>query len=61
MTLADYDGWCAAAGLTLVRRFATWAGEAYDGGGYAVSIHRRGRHAHPTRWAGLTRDPGHGS
>jgi SAM-dependent methyltransferase len=41
VTLADYDEWCAGAGLTLERRLATWAGEEYDGGGYAVSIHRR--------------------
>ena len=41
VTLTDYDDWCAGAGLTLERRFATWAGEEYDGGGYAVSIHRR--------------------
>jgi SAM-dependent methyltransferase len=39
VSLADYDVWCEAAGLTLVRRLATWAGEEYGGGGYAVSIH----------------------
>jgi SAM-dependent methyltransferase len=54
--LAEYDGWCAAAGLTLIERFAGWdrAGDnrrgsgsggsdsvGYDGGGYAVSVHRR--------------------
>jgi SAM-dependent methyltransferase len=51
--LADYDAWCAAAGLALERRFATWDGAASgepaldapagrDGSlGYAVSIHRR--------------------
>jgi 2-polyprenyl-3-methyl-5-hydroxy-6-metoxy-1,4-benzoquinol methylase len=39
LTLEDYDKWCSAAGLSLVRRLATWSGEAYDGGGYAVSIH----------------------
>ncbi len=38
--LADHDAWCAAAGLTLVRRLATWDGAPYDGGGYAVSVHR---------------------
>lgn len=38
--LADYDAWCDAAGLSLVSRFATWGGDAYDGGGYAVSVHR---------------------
>jgi SAM-dependent methyltransferase len=40
VSLGDYDAWCSAAGLMLVRRFATWSGEAYDGGGYAVSIHQ---------------------
>lgn len=39
--LADYDAWCAAAGLRLETRLATWDGEPYDGGGYAVSIHRK--------------------
>lgn len=38
---ADYDGWCAAAGLALERRSGTWDGAEYDGGDYAVSIHRR--------------------
>jgi SAM-dependent methyltransferase len=41
VTLTDYDTYCADAGLSLVDRFATWGGEKYDGGGYAVSIHRR--------------------
>ena len=39
--LTDYDDWCAEAGLEHVRRLATWDGEPYDGGGYAVSIHAR--------------------
>jgi SAM-dependent methyltransferase len=39
--LAEYDAWCAAAGLSLAQRFAGWDGAAYDGGGYAVSVHRR--------------------
>ena len=39
-TLADYDGWCAAAGLALADRFATWDRAPYDGGPYAVSVHR---------------------
>jgi hypothetical protein len=51
--LADYDTWCAVAGLALERRFATWDGAAFDEPamdelagregalGYAVSIHRR--------------------
>ena len=41
LDLDDYDSWCAAGGLSLLRRYATWDGEAYEGGGYAVSIHRR--------------------
>lgn len=39
--LASYDRWCADARLTLATRLATWDGEPYAGGGYAVSIHRR--------------------
>jgi SAM-dependent methyltransferase len=39
--LESYDAWCAAAGLTLERRVATWDGEEYRDGGYAVSVHRR--------------------
>lgn len=38
--LADYDGWCADAGLVLAERYATWDAEPYAGGGYAVSVHR---------------------
>ncbi|MBU7600390.1 class I SAM-dependent methyltransferase [Streptomyces sp. P38-E01] len=41
ITLPEYDGHCAAAGLTLSDRFATWEGQPYEGGGYAVSVHRR--------------------
>lgn len=41
VALGDYDAWCAEAGLHLERRLATWDGEPYAGGGYAVSIHRR--------------------
>jgi SAM-dependent methyltransferase len=41
--LADYDGWCDAAGLQLAERLATWGGAPYNAGedGYAVSLHRR--------------------
>jgi len=46
--LVEYDAWCAAAGLVLDRRFATWDGADFDeaagrdgGAGYAVSVHRR--------------------
>jgi SAM-dependent methyltransferase len=41
--LAEYDEWCAAAGLVVDTRLATWGGEPYspdDDSGYAVSIHR---------------------
>ncbi len=38
--LASYDVWCADVGLVLEERWATWNREPYDGGGYAVSIHR---------------------
>jgi SAM-dependent methyltransferase len=37
--LAAYDGWCAAAGLTLADRWATWDRAPYAGGDYAVSAH----------------------
>ncbi|HEX3908855.1 MAG TPA: class I SAM-dependent methyltransferase [Mycobacteriales bacterium] len=39
--LAEYDEWCAATGLVLEHRWSTWDGMPWDGGGYAVSIHRR--------------------
>ena len=41
-TLDDYDEHCAAVGLTLTERFATWDREPFEavGAGYAVSIHR---------------------
>ncbi|MGN6330395.1 MAG: class I SAM-dependent methyltransferase [Motilibacteraceae bacterium] len=52
VALADYDTWCARAGLQLERRHAGWDGEPFpveQGGsagrseapGYAVSVHRR--------------------
>jgi SAM-dependent methyltransferase len=40
--LSSYDPSCAAAGLTLAERFATWEREPYEGGDYAVSVHRWG-------------------
>ncbi|MEU9099984.1 class I SAM-dependent methyltransferase [Streptomyces sp. NPDC048361] len=43
LTLAEYDTHCTAAGLKLAARFATWDAAPYDGGGYAVSVHRRDR------------------
>ena len=43
LTLDEYDGDCTAAGLELVDRFATWERAPFDGGDYAVSVHRRQR------------------
>ncbi|MET0727859.1 MAG: class I SAM-dependent methyltransferase [Acidimicrobiales bacterium] len=41
-SLAAYDAHAAAAGLTLVERFASWDREPFVGGGeYAVSVHGR--------------------
>jgi SAM-dependent methyltransferase len=38
----EYEGWCAAAGLTAVVRYAGWDGEPYlPGGDYVVSVQRR--------------------
>lgn len=39
--LEAYDAHAAAAGLTLEGRWATWDGRPFDGGPYAVSVHRR--------------------
>lgn len=36
-----FDADCAAAGLELVERFATWDRQPFAGGDYAVSVHRR--------------------
>jgi SAM-dependent methyltransferase len=41
-TLSDYDDDAAAAGLILVNRYATWDGEPFEGGPYAVSVHTPG-------------------
>ncbi|MER7655984.1 class I SAM-dependent DNA methyltransferase [Streptomyces albidoflavus] len=40
-TLETYDAHASAAGLDLEARYATWDREPYDGGAYAVSVHRR--------------------
>ncbi|WP_436736758.1 class I SAM-dependent DNA methyltransferase [Streptomyces sp. BBFR102] len=40
-TLEAYDAHCSASGLALEARYATWSREPYDGGAYAVSVHRR--------------------
>jgi ubiquinone/menaquinone biosynthesis C-methylase UbiE len=42
--LASYDAHCAAAGLVLAERYATWDRQAFVAGphaDYAVSVHRR--------------------
>jgi len=39
--LDAYDGHCRAAGLDLEGRWATWDRRPFDGGDYAVSVHRR--------------------
>ncbi len=38
--LAEYDDWCTDAGLELVARYATWDRRPFNGGGYAVSVHK---------------------
>jgi SAM-dependent methyltransferase len=41
-TTDDYDAWCAAAGLELEERFATWDGDPLGPTpDYAVAVHRR--------------------
>jgi len=39
--LDAYDAHCRAAGLAPAGRWATWDGHPFDGGDYAVSVHRR--------------------
>jgi SAM-dependent methyltransferase len=40
-SLSAYDGWCAAVGLHLESRYATWDGDPFEAGAeYAVSVHR---------------------
>lgn len=41
VTLGQYDDLAAQAGLHLVARWATWDRVPFDGGDYAVSVHRR--------------------
>ncbi len=41
-SLADYDKWCASAGLKLEDRYATWDRHPFaDTDSYAVSVHHR--------------------
>jgi hypothetical protein len=39
--VATYDAHCAAAGLDLAERYATWDREPFAAGDYTVSVHRR--------------------
>ncbi|MDE0495393.1 MAG: class I SAM-dependent methyltransferase [Acidimicrobiaceae bacterium] len=41
LTFADYDRFAAGAGLELEHRWTTWDRQPYDGGSYAVTVHRR--------------------
>lgn len=41
-SIADYDDDCTAAGLALTERYATWDGQPFTGGDYAVSVHSPG-------------------
>ena len=41
LRLDEYDRFAAGAGLTPEARWATWDREPYDGGDYAVSVHRQ--------------------
>ena len=41
LTFADYDRFAADAGLELEHRWTTWDREPFDGGSYAVTVHRR--------------------
>jgi SAM-dependent methyltransferase len=40
LQLEEYDRLAAAAGLETLARWATWGRDPYDGGDYAVSVHR---------------------
>lgn len=41
LSLSHYDELAEQAGLQPVARWATWSREPYDGGDYAVSVHRK--------------------
>jgi len=40
LDLATYDRLATSCGLALEGRYATWSGEPFTGGDYAVSVHR---------------------
>ena len=39
--LDDYDSHCYRVGLNCTGRWATWSGDPYEGGAYAVSVHQQ--------------------
>ena len=41
-SLDDYDAACSAADLRLAQRWSSWDQQTFEGGGYAVSLHRPG-------------------
>jgi SAM-dependent methyltransferase len=47
LPLEEYDRLTEAEGLAAVARWATWDRQPYDGGDYAVSVHRRAGVAAP--------------
>jgi 2-polyprenyl-3-methyl-5-hydroxy-6-metoxy-1,4-benzoquinol methylase len=40
LTIGEYDQLCAACDLEPTERWATWSRDPYEGGTYAVSVHR---------------------
>jgi SAM-dependent methyltransferase len=48
LDLATYDAHARSAGLTLEARWATWDGQPFAGGAYAVSVHRRRGRGEPS-------------
>lgn len=42
LTVVEYDRFALDAGLALEHRWSTWDRERYEGGSYAVSVHRCG-------------------
>ena len=40
LDLRTYDSFCEEAGLVLEHRWASWSAADYEGGDYAVSVHR---------------------
>ncbi len=57
LPLPRYDRLCAAAGLQLAERWATWDRRPFDGGDYAVSVHRPAVSVHRPGTMGSTTPP----